>query len=143
MLDAAIAAGFPCGGWCPTGRRAEDGRIPDRYPVAELPDGGYPARTVRNLLESDGTLILYRAELDGGTALTRDECRRRGRPYLAIDAAGHAADEAATMAAGFIDAHDIQTLNVAGPRAGKWPGAADWAHTVIAGVLSAAGAQDP
>jgi len=43
------------------------------------------------------------------------------------------------MAAGFIDAHGIQTLNVAGPRASKWPGAADWAHTVIAGVLSAAG----
>jgi len=125
--------------WRP-GSPAAAGARPDAGPrTAELPDGGYPARTVRNLLESDGTLILYRAELDGGTALTREECRRRGRPYLAIDAAGHAADEAATMAAGFIDAHGIQTLNVAGPRASKWPGAADWAHTVIAGVLSAAG----
>jgi len=84
VLDAAIAAGFPCGGWCPTGRRAEDGRIPDRYPVAELPDGGYPARTVRNLLESDGTLILYRAD-PGRMPAARPavsghrRCRTRGR----------------------------------------------------------------
>ena len=26
-LDAALAAGFPCGGWCPADRRAEDGSI--------------------------------------------------------------------------------------------------------------------
>jgi hypothetical protein len=26
-LDAALAAGFPCGGWCPADRRAEDGPI--------------------------------------------------------------------------------------------------------------------
>ena len=27
-LDAALAASFPCGGWCPLGRKAEDGVIP-------------------------------------------------------------------------------------------------------------------
>jgi len=26
-LDAALAAGFSCGGWCPADRRAEDGPI--------------------------------------------------------------------------------------------------------------------
>ena len=32
-LDAALAAGFPCGGWCPGDRRAEDGKVPDFYPL--------------------------------------------------------------------------------------------------------------
>ena len=36
-LDAAIDCGVPCGGWCPAGRRAEDGTVPTRYPLVELP----------------------------------------------------------------------------------------------------------
>jgi hypothetical protein len=40
VLDAAFAAGAECGGWCPAGRLAEDRRIPDRYPLIELPASG-------------------------------------------------------------------------------------------------------
>lgn len=130
-LDAALAAGFPCGGWCPARRRAEDGRIPDRYPVVALERGGYPARTIRNLVDSDGTLILYRSELDGGTELTRAECERRERPWVAIDAAREPPRHAARRAVEFIDTHEIGTLNVAGPRASKWPEAAEYAEAVI------------
>ena len=36
-LDAARAAGLPCGGWCPRGRLAEDGPIDLAYPVVETP----------------------------------------------------------------------------------------------------------
>jgi hypothetical protein len=31
-LDVALELDMPCGGWCPRGRKAEDGAIPDRYP---------------------------------------------------------------------------------------------------------------
>ena len=36
-LDVALELGINCGGWCPQGRRAEDGRIPEHYPVEETP----------------------------------------------------------------------------------------------------------
>jgi hypothetical protein len=36
-LDAALVAGFKCGGWCPAGRTSEDGDIPERYPLTPLP----------------------------------------------------------------------------------------------------------
>ena len=36
-LDAALVAGFACGGWCPADRGAEDGTIPERYPLTPLP----------------------------------------------------------------------------------------------------------
>lgn len=39
-LDAALQLGVPCGGWCPKGRKAEDGVIPSEYPVQELEGGG-------------------------------------------------------------------------------------------------------
>lgn len=58
-LDAALDAGRPCGGWCPAGRRAEDGKIPDRYPLAEVSAPGCAARTLRNVLDSDGTVIIH------------------------------------------------------------------------------------
>lgn len=69
-LDAAMEAGFSVGGYCPKGRLAEDGRVPDHYPLIELTKGGYPARTEKNVVESDGTLILNIGKLSGGTKYT-------------------------------------------------------------------------
>ena len=34
-LDVAIEMGIPCGGWCPVGRDADDGPIPDKYPMQD------------------------------------------------------------------------------------------------------------
>ena len=31
-LDAALETGIECGGFCPKGRRSEDGIIPEKYP---------------------------------------------------------------------------------------------------------------
>src|SRR4051812_33030942 len=39
-LDVALEHGIDCGGWCPQGRKAEDGPIPDRYPLRETPWDG-------------------------------------------------------------------------------------------------------
>ena len=69
-LDVALTLSLPIGGWCPQGRRAEDGVIPDRYPLLETPERNYQARTRRKIEDSDGTLILNLGQLGGGTALT-------------------------------------------------------------------------
>ena len=71
-LDAALELSAPCGGWCPDGRKAEDGRIPAHYPLTELKGADYPARTRRNVEDSDATLIVYNSRLTGGTLLTLD-----------------------------------------------------------------------
>ena len=57
-LDAALALGLPCGGWCPRGRLAEDGPIDPRYPLRETPSGDYRQRTEWNGRDADGTLRL-------------------------------------------------------------------------------------
>src|SRR5213080_1459301 len=84
-LDVALELGIPCGGWCPIGRRAEDGVIPDRYPLRQAPSANYADRTALNVRDSDGTLILARGPLRGGTALTKTFAERYGRPYLVVD----------------------------------------------------------
>jgi hypothetical protein len=76
-LDAAMEAGIPIGGYCPKGRLAEDGTVPDMYPLIELTKGGYKARTEKNVVESDGTLILNIGKLTGGIKLIVEYMTKR------------------------------------------------------------------
>ncbi len=84
-LDAALATGIDHGGWCPRGRRAEDGPIGPRYRLRETRSSRYHIRTRENVREADGTLILCCGSLSGGTQLTRRLARERSQPCLVLD----------------------------------------------------------
>ena len=118
-LDVALQRDVPCGGWCPRGRRAEDGRIPDEYVLQETDSKNYSHRTERNVEDSDGTLILTGGPLTGGTALTRSLARRNGSPELVIDLREEADFGAVEQ---WLAANRIRILNVAGPRESQQPG---------------------
>lgn len=120
-LDAAIACGIPHGGWCPKGRIAEDGIIPDLYQLTETEGASYLARTERNVKHSDGTVILTVGELSSGSARTVDFARRHKKPrlYLRLDGLSNA--EATAMLQDFVAEHHIRSLNVAGSRASSEP----------------------
>lgn len=47
-LDQALALDIPCGGWCPEGRRAEDGTLPAAYPLRQTASRDSAARTELN-----------------------------------------------------------------------------------------------
>jgi hypothetical protein len=112
-LDAAIELGIPHGGWCPRGRLAEDGPIPDRYRLTETESAEYSVRTERNVLDSDATLILFRGELSGGTELTRRLAKRHRKPCLVVDL--DAPPESEAIRHWLLESR-VETLNVAGPR---------------------------
>ena len=118
-LDVAIELGILHGGWCPRGRKAEDGPIPTRYVLEETRSSAYAARTEKNVLNSDGTLILYRSVLQGGTALTRDLARRHERTLFLVDLASPVSP---SVVRGWIESEAIRVLNVAGPRESQTPG---------------------
>lgn len=118
-LDTALALGLPCGGWCPRGRRAEDGPLPTRYPLRETPSSSYPERTEWNVRDSDGTLVLHHGRLRGGTALTVRLARKQGRPAHLVDLL--AAPNAPAVRE-WISRERIRKLNVAGPRESEHPG---------------------
>lgn len=135
-LDAALALGFPCGGWCPAGRKAEDGAIPPRYPVAELASADYAARTRQNVLDSDATLIIHFGELSGGTLNTLRLCESLGKPFLLVDGNALSATQAAASAAAFVEERQIRVLNVAGPRESGHAGARRYAEEAVTGMLA-------
>jgi hypothetical protein len=131
-LDVALALGLPVGGWCPKGRRAEDGMIPARYPLVETPERNCQTRTRRNIADSDGTLILNLGTLDGGTALTVAHARQIGKPCLVV--ALEAGIEPATFR-DWLAANAITVLNVAGPRESQRPGVYAAAVRCLEGLL--------
>jgi len=135
-LDAALERGVACGGWCPRRRQAEDGRIPDRYPLREL-DGGYAARTLRNVVDSDGTLLIYFARLEGGTEQTLVHCLQHRRPYQLLDASVVTPREAGKLVAKFVQDRRIRVLNVAGPRGSKQPRGQTYARDTMLHALDA------
>ena len=118
-LDAAIEIGIPCGGWCPKGRRAENSMIPKRYPLQETGSEDYRDRTARNVRDADGTLILVRGALEGGTAFTRRLAIHEGKPCLVIDLSLKAEPQTVHD---WLETHAIHTLNIAGPRESVQPG---------------------
>ncbi|HET6349033.1 MAG TPA: putative molybdenum carrier protein [Candidatus Krumholzibacteria bacterium] len=121
-LDAALELGAPTGGWVPRGRRAEDGRIADRYPNLRETDGDeYETRTRWNVRDSDATLILAHGPLTGGSAFTQEVARELGKPVLYVDLDAAAIDDAVRTIRAWLATLSGDTLNVAGPRASKDP----------------------
>ena len=118
-LDVATELGIPCGGWCPQGRRAEDGRIPGSYPLQEASSPDYPVRTRLNVEDSDGTLILTNGSPKGGTALTLKLAKQLRKPFLMVDLARQADPKEVHS---WIKGNCIRILNVAGPREGESQG---------------------
>jgi hypothetical protein len=132
-LDAALAAGLSIGGWCPAGRLAEDGVIQAGYPLRETPSDDPAVRTEWNIRDSDGTLILHRPPLVGGTALTAALAERLGKPLLVVDL-GRA--DAADAVMDWLRSHNIQVLNVAGPRESESPGIGTETRRLLEGLLA-------
>ena len=120
-LDAALKNNTKCGGWCPEGRQADDGIIPPHYPVVEFDGAGYKERTRQNVIDSDGTVIIYFDTLSGGTEDTLLFCLIQKMPYLLIDAAELSPERTAARIQKFVTGNSIRTLNIAGPRASGEP----------------------
>lgn len=144
-LDAAIFLGLEHGGWCPKGRRAENGIIPERYQLKENDRRDYSVRTEQNVVDSDGTLIMFRHQLSGGTELTYRLAKKHKRPHLCVDltrlaAAFEADDQEAVQVEkervlGFLQANNIRVLNVAGPRESTSPGIGKQAERSLVALL--------
>ncbi|HPA16414.1 MAG TPA: putative molybdenum carrier protein [Verrucomicrobiae bacterium] len=133
-LDAAIARGLPHGGWCPKGRRAEDGVIPGRYALEETPAREYLQRTEWNVRDSDGTVVFtLGVRAQGGALQTLQIAQRLGRPllHLAKDGGG----DVAQILQDFVGRHCVRVLNVAGSRESEEPGIGAWVAAVLEGAL--------
>ncbi len=132
-LDVALELGIPCGGWCPKGRKAEDGPIDPKYPLKETKSVKYQFRIEANVMEADGTLILTSGTPTGGTAFTVEVALKRKKPYLVIDLKRKPNPSVVRDWGKMLK---ISILNVAGPRESKIPGIYGKAKNLLRSILT-------
>ena len=140
--DVALELGLEIGGWVPRARRAEDGRIPDRYVgLQETASAGYAERTQLNVRDSDATVVFVavRKGMTPGSGATCGHARRLGKPCMVLRLVGDEgeAERAAVELRAWIAEHDIAVLNVAGSSASKAPGLCERVRAVLVAALGA------
>ena len=134
-LEWALANGVPHGGWCPKGRKAEDGIIPIQFQLKEMGSGNYTMRTRRNVRDSGGTVIFSKGlELSGGTKETAEFAKEIGKPLLHLVSSLEVKAAAAQFNA-FLKEHGIVVLNVAGPRFSEEPDTGKFVQAVLSRAL--------
>ena len=119
---------MPYGGWCPAGRRAEDGVIPSHYDLQETDSKGYKQRTKWNVRDSDATLIIsLQSELTGGSLFTLEYANKIGKSCLHVYPDCQWQKQVKT----FLETNTIQILNVAGPRGSSVPGIKEFVFEIL------------
>ena len=135
-LDAALELGIRTAGYVPLGRSAEDGRIPDVYPgLVEIPSADPLVRTAMNIDSSDGTLLISRGDLIGGSAFTLERAASSGKPVIHVDLSIIEISQAAAKVAMWITDNKVRILNIAGPRASDDPKIYGYARELIKAIL--------
>ncbi len=151
-LDAAIELGVPHGGWCPKNRKAEDGTIPAKYILNEMPSADYLKRTEQNVIDSDATVIFTYGKPTGGSKRTVDFCKKHSKLYLCLDLSIMLDTRAADKLLAFLENQhggmlllpvermpkvpENPVLNIAGSRESKAPGIQLRVKNVIVLALS-------
>lgn len=132
-LDWAIFHDIPHGGWCPKGRKSEDGILSAQYQLTETPSASYPQRTQWNVRDSDATVIFTIApRLSGGSKLTADAAQKLGKSFLHLSPASYGSAEKLLS---FIRENNVRVLNVAGTRGSKEPEVAAFVKKVLEEVF--------
>jgi hypothetical protein len=130
-LDWAIQRGAPHGGWCPKGRRAEDGAIARRYQLVETPSDDYSQRTEWNVRDSDATAVFsIKKALRGGSLLTVEFADQYNKPIIHLRQQDEQANHAQELRS-FIEKFGISVLNVAGPRESDEPGVYQFVSRIL------------
>ena len=121
VLDAAIHCQIPHGGWCPKGRKAEDGVIPAQYLLKEMTSADYLVRTEANVVDSDATLIFTMGALEGGSLKTAQYAIKHKKPFLHIDLEDKGCNEVVQLIIKWLEESCPEncTLNVAGSRGSR------------------------
>ena len=89
-------------------------------------------RTAKNVVDSDATLIFCHGQPTGGTLFTQRMAEKCGRPCLVVDLDSQA-DPGRVL--GWLAEHQVQVLNVAGPRESQHPGIGAEAYRALVDLL--------
>jgi predicted Rossmann fold nucleotide-binding protein DprA/Smf involved in DNA uptake len=121
-LDFALERGFEIQGYCPYGRRADDGPLDKKYPLLETESADYPPRNRLNVLLADATIIFNGLpEYSPGTRRTIKFAREHTKKFKVLRGFPDVVKDAADLKQ-WLQKYSPQKLNVAGNSEEKCPG---------------------
>ena len=109
--------------------------MPLKYSVQEMPTPGYPKRTEKNIVDSDGTVIFTHGKLSGGSALTKKYAVKHQKPWIHFDMLSKTPETAALELAEWTKQNCVEVLNVAGRSASKDEKIYDVTFSAISALL--------
>jgi hypothetical protein len=80
-------------------------------------------------------VVIYAEKLVGGTEQTVRFCIELTRPYQLIDASTTPAEDAGKSIADSVRKHNVEVLNVAGPRQSEWADGYDYTFRALESFL--------
>jgi hypothetical protein len=140
-LLAGRELGIQTGGRAPKGWWTENGSEEETlrgFGLIECSEPGYDARTRKNVLDADGTLLLGSRD-GGGSALTANVATEAKKPFFHVPYPGlenaEGIDEASARFRAWLTRHGIRTLNVAGNRESQNPGLQEFTRRFLISAL--------
>ncbi|MCL1986185.1 MAG: putative molybdenum carrier protein [Betaproteobacteria bacterium] len=121
-LDFALERRLEIQGYCPRGRRAEDGPLDTKYPLQETKSAAYAPRTRLNVKLGDATLIFNGLpEYSAGTHTTIKYAREHKKKFKVLRAFPDVMKDAADLGR-WLKKYAPLRINVAGNGEEKCPG---------------------
>jgi hypothetical protein len=140
-LLAARELGIPSGGTAPKEwwtERGADEQLLRSFGLVECSEPGYDARTRKNVLDSDGTLLLG-SYASGGSAMTARIASEVGRPFFHVPFPRATDEEHLERTSAefreWLKHSRIRVLNIAGNRESQNPGLQEFTRRFLVSAL--------
>jgi hypothetical protein len=118
-LDVSIDLKITHDGWIPKGQITDKDPLPENYNLKEMSTSSYPKCAEKNVIDSDGTLIIYRGKFSKESELSLKYAGKHQKECLCIDLNVNRGFVAAQLIHSWIEGNNIQVLNVSGNRASE------------------------
>ena len=117
-LDAAIRLEIPHEGWCYRDRKTDGGVLPERYNVREIKNPSYFERLKKNIIDSDGTVVLTHGQRTVGSKAVKDLAVNHNKPLLDVNLGERSIDNTVSLIRDWMSNHAMDTIYFTGSKTG-------------------------
>ena len=133
-LHAAIKLEIPHEGWTYKRRRTENDELPEQCNIKQIANPSYFERLEKNIIDSDGTVVLTYGQLIRGSQATKDLSNQHNKPYLPLDPSESTHSHIVSSIRKWMDNHKIEKIFFTGSKPIASPNLHEEVIKIIEGV---------
>jgi len=115
-LYAAIKLGIPHGGWTYKSRKTVNDPLREQYNLKEIANPSYFERLEKNIIDSDGTVILTYGQLVRGSITTKNLAEKYNKPCLHVSLNECTLSHAVSSIRKWMDKNEIEEIFFTGSK---------------------------